>query len=185
MCYCIDNLHNHESKALYRGGVAAMHQDKFEEARLALGRLLELDPENKAGLSQRRELQRREALYTAKEAKMMKAMGANMFGGDLARASVSNSASQSSDKEPLGTLPTPLASTQDEGILLDSTGKKSISSKLGHNGENNGDFEVISEGKISQFPFGLLSRFNLSPPVLILSFFVLFAAAVAAHLLRA
>jgi len=68
-------------KALYRAGTAAMEQTKYLEARLALDRLLGLDPESGPAKALGRELTKREKKYRAKEQLMMKQMGAKLFGG--------------------------------------------------------------------------------------------------------
>ena len=81
---CISVLQGDPSnpKALYRAGVAAMHQTKFVEARLALQKLLALEPENVSCKTQLRELARREKKYKEKEKKVASRMSAAMFGDD-------------------------------------------------------------------------------------------------------
>lgn len=67
-------------KALYRGGISAMRQDRFDESRKAFDKLMSLDPQNSAGLTRLDELNRLEKAYKLKEHKMMKEMSKGIFG---------------------------------------------------------------------------------------------------------
>jgi tetratricopeptide (TPR) repeat protein len=80
-CIAVLQVDANNLKALYRGGIASMHQHKFVEANMAFKMLLEMDPDNKEAQLKFKELQKREKLYKDKEKQIAKKMGANMFGG--------------------------------------------------------------------------------------------------------
>jgi tetratricopeptide (TPR) repeat protein len=73
-------------KALYRGGVAAMEQHMFVEARLAFAGAKELAPKDQGVARQFRELEKREKLYKAKELRMMKQMSKRILGSSSGKA---------------------------------------------------------------------------------------------------
>lgn len=78
-CIAVLHLDLQNVKGLYRGGVASMMQDKFEEAGLAFKRALEVDPENKEVQREMRRLKARIRDYKQKESKMLKTMSAKLF----------------------------------------------------------------------------------------------------------
>jgi len=62
-------------KALFRGGQAALKQDNFEEAELALREAAKLAPKDPLVRAAVQDLQRKRAEYVEKEKRMMKKMG--------------------------------------------------------------------------------------------------------------
>ena len=116
-----DNL-----KALYRAGVAAMHQTKYEESRLAFSRLLCLDPENREGGRQYREMRAREKQYHDKEKRMAARMSQLVVGkdstttqegtapSDRAQEEVPSASASTTDLEDSGTV-----KAGDRGVCLD------------------------------------------------------------------
>lgn len=80
-CIAVLTVSPENQKALYRAGMSAMQQTKFKESRLALEKLLSLDPDNAAAKKQLRELAKREVKYREAERALFRTMGQSMFNG--------------------------------------------------------------------------------------------------------
>uniref|UniRef100_A0A7S2REJ1 peptidylprolyl isomerase n=1 Tax=Rhizochromulina marina TaxID=1034831 RepID=A0A7S2REJ1_9STRA len=78
-CIAVLSLDPANVKALYRAGVATKLMGRYDEARLALDRALELDPSNKAVVKELRNLQAKRLEYRQKDARIAQAMGAKLF----------------------------------------------------------------------------------------------------------
>ena len=97
-CVAVLEIDGDNIKALHRAGIAARMQDKFKESHLAFGKLLSLDPGNRAAEREFLALRRREKEYNAKEANMMKQMGALMLDKQSNREGAG--ATKTDEKEP-------------------------------------------------------------------------------------
>lgn len=75
VCVKVIEVDKDNVKALFRGGLAALRQDNFEEAELALREAAKLAPNDPVIRAAVEDLQRKRAEYIAKEKKMMKKMG--------------------------------------------------------------------------------------------------------------
>ena len=78
-CIAVLQIDAANVKALYRAGIAARSQHKFNEAGLALEKALALDPGNKDVLRETRQLKLKIREYKEKDRKMAQAMGGKLF----------------------------------------------------------------------------------------------------------
>ena len=78
-CIAVLQIDAANVKALYRAGIAARTQHKFDEAGLALEKALALEPGNRDVLRETRQLKLKIREYKEKDRKMAQAMGGKLF----------------------------------------------------------------------------------------------------------
>ena len=113
-------------------------QDKFKESHLAFEKLLSLDPGNRAAERELLALRRREKEYHAKEAKMMKQMGALMFDKTAQCAADASEEKKTTKKDEAGKGPTSRGGDND-----DSAGEQKVWSSSTEDGA--GTNAVVSD----------------------------------------
>ena len=137
-CIAVLQIEGGNLKALHRAGIAARMQDKFKESHLAFEKLLSLDPGNRAAERELLALRRREKEYHAKEAKMMKQMGALMFDKTAQCAADASEEKQTTNQHEAGKSPTFRGGGND-----DSTGEQKVWSSSTEDGA--GTNAVVSD----------------------------------------
>lgn len=97
-CVSVLEMDPNNVKALYRAGFATMQQHRFDEAKMAFNRALEIDPGNKAVVKGLIELKAQVQAYKSKEAKIAQKMSQKLLGGGVGLRSSPNGGGKGNDR---------------------------------------------------------------------------------------